>query len=96
MALLLRLVFPDTPARCDVSGGLLTLRLPDERPAESSLFIPLREVSRSLNALTVTGATEGVTGVGSDAFAILGMPCALAVVDLEVDNMVAEDLEGRT
>lgn len=72
------------------------LRLPEDRPVEASLFVAFWEVSRSLNALTVTGATEGVAAVGMVAFAILGMLCPLVVVDLEPVMVVAEDLDCRT
>lgn len=95
-ARLSRLVLPERPIDVDASDGLLTLRLPVERPIDSSLLTPLLDVSRSLNAVTVTGATDGVAAVGVAAFAILGMLCPLAEFDFEVVIVVADDLDGRT
>jgi hypothetical protein len=93
MAILSRLAFPETSRRGEASFGLLMLRRPEERPEDSALLTALREVSRSLKALTVTGATEAVAAVGIEAFAILGIVCPLAVVDLEAVMVVAVDFD---
>jgi hypothetical protein len=81
----------------DPSDGLLMLRRPVERPVDSSLLIAALEVSRSLNALTVTGATDGVAAVGIAVFGIFVMLWLLAAVDFDAIMVVVEDaLDGST
>jgi hypothetical protein len=76
----------------DPSAGLLMLRRPVEWLLFSStLFVTPRVLSRSLKALTVTGAIEGEAAVDIAGLAILGMIGGAAVVDFGAVIVVVED-----